>query len=174
VESRFRIFEFYAFYQYYKFWGVLTMSINPIWSTLKKICYASHFIYNFIIDIFSKSNYFNDVLLMFDPSYIWIYIFWNLNISIITMLNPSKVSFSLRNFELLKTYFWIMNAFCVCNMVKHSLNIIGHNHKNEFQKWKAMIILYFYFVQNGTLTPNKKRGVCMLWFTQKISQFDNF
>jgi hypothetical protein len=128
------------------------------------------FIYcNFIFYIFSKSNYSNDVLLMFDPSCIWIYIFWNLNISIITRLSPSKVSFSLHSFEVLKTCFliWIMNAFCVCNMVKHNLNILWGNHNNEFKKWKAMFIFYLYFVQNGTITPNQEKGVCMLWFTKK-------
>jgi hypothetical protein len=55
-----------------------------------------------------------------------IHLFWNLNISIMTMLSLSKVSFSLCRFETLKKKFkiWITNAFCVCNMVKHALNIL--------------------------------------------------
>jgi hypothetical protein len=58
---------------------------------------------------------------MFEPLYILIHIFGNLNISIMTMLSFSKVSFSLCRFEVLRTYFsiGITNAFCVCNMVKH-------------------------------------------------------
>jgi hypothetical protein len=40
-------------------------------------------------------------------------------------------------------------------MGKHVLNIIWGSHKNDFKKWKVMIILYVYFVQNGA-TPNKE------------------
>jgi hypothetical protein len=130
------------------------------------------FIYcNFIFDIFSKSNYSNDVLLMFDPSCIWIYIFWNLNISIITRLNPSKVNFSLHSFEVLKTYFlWIMNAFYVCNMVKHALNILWRNQKNEFQKWKAMIIFYLYFCAKwDNNTKSRKGGLHAMVYKTKLS-----
>jgi fucose 4-O-acetylase-like acetyltransferase len=56
--------------------------------------------YKILYDAFSKSNYSNDVLLMFEPSHILIQFFWNLNISIITMLSLSKVKFSLCKFEL--------------------------------------------------------------------------
>jgi hypothetical protein len=69
-------------------------------------------------------------------------------------VKPFKVSFSLRRFKPLKTYFsiWNINVFCVCNMVKHVLNILWVSHKNELQKWKVMIVFYVYFVQNGIAT----------------------
>jgi len=60
---------------------------------------------------------------------------------IMTMLNPSKVSFSLCRFEALKIYLsiWITNAFCDSNMVKHILSILKMRNNNEFKKWKFMM-----------------------------------
>jgi hypothetical protein len=65
----------------------------------------------------------------------------------------------------IKTYFfiWITNSFCVCNMGKHALNILWGNHENENLKWKVMIVLYVYFVQNETKTPNWKKWVKVGW-----------
>jgi hypothetical protein len=54
-------------------------------------------------------------------------------------------------------------GFCVCNMVKHVLNILLRRHKNEFQKWKAMIILYVYSTQSGTRTPNQIKWMKIGW-----------
>jgi hypothetical protein len=129
--------------------------------------YLNYFIIycKFIFDIFSKSNYSNDVLLMFEPSCILIQTFWNLNISIMTMLNPSKVKVFKGRFEALKTHFsmWIRNAFFVCNMLKHALNILWRNHKNENLKLKVFIILYVYFVQNGTITQNQEKWMKVGW-----------
>jgi hypothetical protein len=106
------------------------------------------------------------------------HIFWNLNISIMTMLSPSKISFSLRRSRVLKTHFsiWITHAFCVCNMGKHVSNILWGSHKNEFQKWKIMTILYVYFVQNGITTPNQKKWVKVGWKKSKHNflSFKNF
>ncbi len=113
---------------------------------------------------------------MFEPSCMLIHILiLNLNISIMTMLSPSKVNFSLDGFEVLRTYFsiWITNTFFVCNMVKHVSNILWRKHKNGFQKWKVMIIFYVYFVQNGTRTLNQEK-----WrlekFKQNLLSFKNF
>jgi hypothetical protein len=73
-------------------------------------------------------------------------------------VKPFKVYQILAYSKALKIYFsiWITSAFCVCNMIKHTLNILWGSHEIEFQKWKIMIILYVYFVQNGT-TPNQKK-----------------
>jgi hypothetical protein len=77
------------------------------------------------------------------------------------MLNPSKISFSLCKFKALKADFllWITNVYVFYNMGKHVLNIIWRSHKNEFKKWKVMIILYVYFVQNETTTTNEEKWV---------------
>jgi hypothetical protein len=48
-------------------------------------------------------------------------------------------------------------------MVKHVLNILWEKHKNEFKKWKVMIILYVYFLQNWILTPNQKKWMKVDW-----------
>jgi hypothetical protein len=52
---------------------------------------------------------------------------------------------------------------CVYNMGKHALDIIWRSHKNEFKKWKVMIILYVYFVQNKTTTTNEENWVKIGW-----------
>jgi len=41
-------------------------------------------------------------------------------------------------------------------MRKYALNIIWGSDSNDFKKWMVMIILYVYFVQNGT-RPNKEK-----------------
>jgi hypothetical protein len=76
-------------------------------------------------------------------------------------LKPSKNSFLKYRFEAPKTYFsiWITNLFCVCNMVICALKIIWKSHKNELKKGKVLVIVYVYFVQNRTTTPNKEKSV---------------
>jgi hypothetical protein len=48
-------------------------------------------------------------------------------------------------------------------MVKDVLNIIWRSYKNEFKKWKVMIIFYVYFVQNRTITPNQEKWMKIGW-----------
>jgi hypothetical protein len=69
----------------------------------------------------------------------------------------------------LRTLFsiWITNAFCVCNMVKHALNILWWSHKNESKKWNIMIIFYVYFVQNETTTLNQEKWMKVSWKKKK-------
>jgi hypothetical protein len=134
--------------------------------------YSSYFLkllQVYISNIFSISNYKIDVLLMFEPSCKLIHIFWNLIISIMIMLNLSKLSFYLCRFKMLRTYFsiWITNAFCVYNMVKHALNTLWGSHRNEFLKWKVMIIFYVYFVQNGTIASNFFKWAKIGWKKSK-------
>jgi hypothetical protein len=59
-----------------------------------------------------------------------------------------------------------MNYKCICvyNMGKHAPNIIWKSHKNEFQKWKVMIPLYVYIVQNETTTTtNEEKWLKVGW-----------
>jgi hypothetical protein len=74
--------------------------------------------------------------------------------------SPSKVSFSLHSFKVLKFYFFVRieNSFCVCNMLKHDLNNFWRSHMNELKKWKVMIILYVCFVQWDNNTKRKKKN----------------
>jgi hypothetical protein len=79
----------------------------------------------------------------------------DLNITIMTKLSFSKIlSFFSCSLEMLRTYFsiWTTNAFNVCNMVKHALNILWVNHindlnmnfKNEIKNEKSWV--YFMFI----------------------------
>jgi hypothetical protein len=44
-------------------------------------------------------------------------------------------------------------------MVICALKIIWKSHKNELKKGKVLVIVYVYFVQNRTTTPNKEKSV---------------
>jgi hypothetical protein len=155
--------NFRPFTNVINFWGVLVILNKPYIIILNLYYCLIHFIYIFIASLYLMFFQIN-----VDPLCILIHIFWNLNISIMTMLKPSKISFSL-HLKILKIYFsiWITNTFCVCNMVKYVLNILWDNHKNYFQKWIVMIKFYVYFVQNGTTTSNQKKWMKIDWTKNK-------
>jgi hypothetical protein len=68
-----------------------SLNIHDVWFIFQSILlFKLFFYYKIISDTFWKSNYWNDVLLMFEPSHIFMQFFFNLNILIITMLSVSE------------------------------------------------------------------------------------
>jgi hypothetical protein len=107
-ESRWKVD--FAFFNLKPFSNVINFGMyllyysNHLWSSpIYIIIRVFKLLLQVYIFFFSKSNYSNDVLLIFELSCILVHIFWNLNSLIMTMLNLSKVSFSLCRFEVWKT-----------------------------------------------------------------------
>jgi hypothetical protein len=115
---------------------------------------------------------------MFEPSCILIHIFWNLKISIMTMISLSKVSFSLCRFEVLRTYFamWNTNAFCVCNIIKHFCMFIERTIRMNFISERSWLYFMFTLCKMGQQHQIKKKWVKVSWkkSKHKILSFWNF
>jgi hypothetical protein len=77
-----------------------------------------------------------------------------------TTLSPSKKNISLCKFGALKTYFllWITNVFVFITWENMLWALFEGAIRMEKKKWKVMIILYVYFVQNETTTTNEKKN----------------
>ncbi len=155
MESKIWIFEFYTFNQCYKFLVVLYI-VNKPYMVIPNLFY-------YLLQVYIW-HFFQIKLFKWCVINVWTIMHIDIHFLKLECFNydnvkPLKNKGFLGRFEALKIYFslWITNAFCVCNMLKHALNILWRSHKNEFQKWKVLIILYVYFVQNGTITRNQEK-----------------